>query len=433
MLDCSPDFIAENRQARFRGANFFVEGDGITYGRRIKTHEFPNRDRPYQEDLGEKAIDFKVTAYIAGDNYRADRDALIAACRQRGAGTLALPQEKELRVVCFECKRDWRKDKQGFFAFELHFGEEGEGFLTVTSALLQRLVGVAGANAITQIATGFNAAYNIVGEASWVAAGAVSASRSWLTYADALRLEMQTKTDGDETGATLAADIAAFADNASAVAYGGAGLPIVQQGALGNRRAFVEAPMAARVAETVAHMRLAAASDEQAVETLTALAAYDVRAMPDDPLPQDPAFATWVELSASAKAERANEIALGQLWRRTALVELALAVSGIEYADRRRAIKARADVAELFSREMYAARGNVFDALDQVRGQAVQAISRNIADIRPAVVIEANASLPSYVWAYRLYADASKGTALAARNRVRHPGLMPTVFEAEAP
>jgi prophage DNA circulation protein len=146
-----------------------------------------------------------------------------------------------------------------------------------------------------------------------------------------------------------------------------------------------------------------------------------VRAVPDD------------ALSVTATAERLNEIAIGQLWRRTALVEMAIAASDIDYSDRLAAIAARADVAELFSREMYSARGAVFRELDRVRGQAAMAISRNIADIRPSVGISATESVPAYVWAYRLYGDAKRGTDLAARNRVQHPGLMPINFEAAAP
>ncbi|TNY06237.1 DNA circularization protein, partial [Escherichia coli] len=47
--------IDDLRPASFRGVGFFVASDQGEYGRRGPVHEYPNRDNPYFEDLGEKA------------------------------------------------------------------------------------------------------------------------------------------------------------------------------------------------------------------------------------------------------------------------------------------------------------------------------------------------------------------------------------------
>ncbi|EPR0211413.1 DNA circularization N-terminal domain-containing protein, partial [Escherichia coli] len=39
-------------EASFRGVPFKVEDEGAPVGRRVETHEYPNRDKPYTEDLG---------------------------------------------------------------------------------------------------------------------------------------------------------------------------------------------------------------------------------------------------------------------------------------------------------------------------------------------------------------------------------------------
>ncbi|HHG0355951.1 TPA: DNA circularization N-terminal domain-containing protein, partial [Escherichia coli] len=38
--------------ASFRGVPFKVEEESAGTGRRVETHEYPNRDKPYTEDLG---------------------------------------------------------------------------------------------------------------------------------------------------------------------------------------------------------------------------------------------------------------------------------------------------------------------------------------------------------------------------------------------
>lgn len=38
--------------ASFRGVAFKTEDESLTAGRRVETHEFVNRDKPYTEDLG---------------------------------------------------------------------------------------------------------------------------------------------------------------------------------------------------------------------------------------------------------------------------------------------------------------------------------------------------------------------------------------------
>nr|MDM8590005.1 DNA circularization N-terminal domain-containing protein [Escherichia coli] len=40
------------QDASFRGVPFKVEEESTGTGRRVETHEYPNRDKPYTEDLG---------------------------------------------------------------------------------------------------------------------------------------------------------------------------------------------------------------------------------------------------------------------------------------------------------------------------------------------------------------------------------------------
>lgn len=88
------------RQASFRGVPFFVESREEEGGRRVVIHEFPQRDEIYAEDMGKKARQIPVEAFVLGEDWLSRRDALLDACEEPGPGTLVLPRRASVRVVC---------------------------------------------------------------------------------------------------------------------------------------------------------------------------------------------------------------------------------------------------------------------------------------------------------------------------------------------
>ena len=63
-------------------------------GRRVAIHEYPYRDDAWAEDLGKLPRRFTIQAFIVGDDVYQQRDALLKACEQSGAGTLVHPTNK---------------------------------------------------------------------------------------------------------------------------------------------------------------------------------------------------------------------------------------------------------------------------------------------------------------------------------------------------
>ena len=76
----------------FRGVPFRTVDAEMRVGRRNVVNEYPQRDLPYVDDLGRRARRFVVEAYVIGDGYRAERDALIAAFEAKGSGELIHPR-----------------------------------------------------------------------------------------------------------------------------------------------------------------------------------------------------------------------------------------------------------------------------------------------------------------------------------------------------
>jgi prophage DNA circulation protein len=124
----------------FRNARFHVDTGVRESGRRIVPHEFPKRDVPYAEDMGRRAREFTVRAYIivypmerAADahplhkrNYIPARDALIAALETEGPAELQLPLLGVLNVACSRYRITEEDKLGGYCVFDMSFVEYGQ-------------------------------------------------------------------------------------------------------------------------------------------------------------------------------------------------------------------------------------------------------------------------------------------------------------------
>lgn len=86
------------RGASFRGVPFFVTGSEVDCGRRTVTHEYPQRDVPYVEDIGRATRTISLEAFLVGDDYLEQVKRLMAAVEEPGPGTLVHPWLGEMTV-----------------------------------------------------------------------------------------------------------------------------------------------------------------------------------------------------------------------------------------------------------------------------------------------------------------------------------------------
>ncbi|MDP3088871.1 MAG: DNA circularization N-terminal domain-containing protein [Methylotenera sp.] len=114
------------QKASFRGVAFEVESDDATFGRRVETHEYPQRDIPYVEDLGRKARERNLTGFVIGDDYMAKRDALLGALEKAGAGELVHPYYGRMTVSVTDVRVSHSFRDGGMCSFQISFIESGE-------------------------------------------------------------------------------------------------------------------------------------------------------------------------------------------------------------------------------------------------------------------------------------------------------------------
>lgn len=93
------------QQASFRGVPFGVLGSDGKFGRRVALHQYPNRDKPYVEDMGRSTRKISLTGFLienslvyGGGGVLSQRDAMVAAAETAGKGTLVHPTLGQLQV-----------------------------------------------------------------------------------------------------------------------------------------------------------------------------------------------------------------------------------------------------------------------------------------------------------------------------------------------
>jgi hypothetical protein len=121
------------KQAMYRGAEFFVETDTRSSGRRVAIHEYPKRNVPYSEDMGRKAVKITVQGYLitgpGEDTYLIKKDLLIEQLEKDGPGMLRLPlpyqaQDVEVMVVGYTVTET--RERGGYCTIDMEFVEYGD-------------------------------------------------------------------------------------------------------------------------------------------------------------------------------------------------------------------------------------------------------------------------------------------------------------------
>ena len=394
------------RTASFRGVEFKVEGHDASFGRRQVTHEFPQRDEPYTEDLGRRAREFEVDAYLIGDDYPSQRNQLIAAAETDGPGELVHPYLGNMQVVCTglrlrENSRDTRMCK-----LRLTFTEAGEAKFPTNVTDAVESVSTA-ANAFTEAASGgFVGRFLTDGFPSFVidaAAGKVSSLSSMLS-------NLTVNPLGE------AQAVASFFTKVRAL--GESALHLVTQ----------PSSLAAEIAGIIGDIRdVFGTRSGDVLRTLRATYSLPYSGPLNTP---------------SRRQQAANDEALSALIRRASLAEQATqavitasdsaatiegdsAATGV-FKTREEAVAVRDELTDALDAEAEAAATTVeeFRAMTDLRTQVVRGVpSPDLALPRVAEYTPPSTS-PSLVVAYSLYGTAGRATEIADRNRAPHPGFL---------
>lgn len=380
------------RPASFRGVPFHVDEAAGEYGRRYQHHEYPQRNVPWAEDLGRSQRRWQLTGYVLGAHYMGTRDRLLAACEQPGAGTLVHPYLGRLQVVCESVRYRERNDEGGMCRLELAFAEPG----TQGAPDARRAAGAALRGAARGLATAARSAFagntfRVAGFPDFVARAAAHDLAELARILDALR------------GPTLqVADPIAIAARRRILAL-----------AALTPEAVSADTIAAAVLDAVDAFT-SSVTAAVALDGLTALTLVTFTGPPTTPTP-------------ARLQEAENAQSLTALTHQAAAAALPGAVSAVPLTSYDDVVQVRTRVVDLCDRVEADATDAVYEALADVRAQAVADLAVRGATLRPLRPYQTAFPRPSLTLAHQLYQDATRADELVARTRAPHPGFLPEV------
>jgi hypothetical protein len=416
---------------------FFVEEAGGTHGGRHHDHEYAARDVPYAEPLGRKQRVWPITGYVMGPFFRAQRNALMAACEDDSPGELVHPALGILIVVARNMAWSETREARGRCIFQLEFAEAGlEGepqgqpntdmLLEGAADELGRASGEAftGAEPGSGTASGTPRSYAAASVNDPVVPGGAFDVNATLTYvADYAKIDVQGLARTLEVLRMPAAgyDQAPVAEAIGKLYNQGPDLvydpPALADMVADTFAAFTNGEDAATVA--TAMLRIAndytagAKSSDVGISTL----AY---------VPQYPAT---TRLDINTRCWQA-------LCRQNALRELGYCIPALDIESYEQGVSLQQRVNEAFDKaEQAASTGgydNVFIALITLRHRINADIENRNAGNAPMVPYKTQRNENAIVLAWRLYQDPQRDLELVGAARCRTPCFMPLTAKVKA-
>jgi prophage DNA circulation protein len=386
--------------ASFREVPFFVDGHETNIGRRVQVHEYPQRDKPFAEDLGRKARSITLAAYVLGPSYMVARDLLAEAVEMPGSGKLVHPYLGEMQCTVTDCKISESTAEGGKATFSITLVEAGENVFTTAAESTAATV-VAKADYAEQAKqSNFERRHSVQGKPAFVAQ---ASGRIFEQALAGIQSAVGLVRGAAHKIAELQRDIDVQRRDLVDLIYAPAS---AAQALVGNIKALVRG-----VAETPA-------------DSLS-LARALYRFGADLPL--------IVPATTSRKAQADNQAELLSLVRVAALAEGARAAARVEFDSYQAAIAARDELVDGLTEVMEQAgtADEVYDALRGLRSAVVRDIAARGADLARLVAWTPQATQPSLALAQQLYADATREAELLTRNRVRHPLFVPGAVPLE--
>lgn len=377
--------------ASFRGKPFLVESSERGGGRRAVVHEFPFRDDPFVEDLGRKARTFRVDGYVIGDDYLAQRDALLAALEAaEGPGELVHPYHGIRRAICTSVTvRESRADG-GIAQFSIEFAETPAQTPVPTIAVDSASQVDASANAaIAATKAELVRKYKPAGLPSFALASAETALRN---ASDGLGGALSPVIGVTQELSAMTAQVSILTSTAASLVRQPDAILDAFRGAivvLGNTIRSAPGPV------------MRALADAYAVNMGSAV----------------------VGGTATRVREAANQVALTGGLRRVVAIETARLTPLVSYVSIEEATVARDRAAGMLEEQASDADDTAYPALVTLRSDVMRAVpgANTFARI---VTVTRRVAIPSLLLAYQLYGDVDREADILARNGIRHPGFI---------
>jgi prophage DNA circulation protein len=383
------------RPASFRGVPFQVESTDLGAGRRTQLHEYPQRDKPYVEDLGRATRDLAFSGFVVGEDYVDQANKLLGALEQAGPGTLVHPWFGTLQVSLKEPARVSFDAGLGQARFSMSFVEAGELEFPTAASSTQAASRNAASALETASVKSFADRFSVKGFQDFVSAAANG------NLGDMLGIVSSSEI-GKVLG--LANSLASTVSTAIALVSNPSSLGWKILGALGL----------SGLATTVAAW-------SSIVRSLSRVGSSSSLSDPAPPSVYTPSR-QQAYINASAINALARQALIAQAVGASSLVGTKIDSKPISYNDM---IAVRDDLIATIDKESLTATDSVYEALQVARLAVWQDLTVRARDNARLTTLTPPEVLPALAIAYDYYEDAAREADIVARNGVRHPGFVP--------
>jgi hypothetical protein len=377
----------------------------MPFGRRAITHEFPKRDKPYTEDMGRRAREYRFEAYFLGDNYLSERDRLLEAIEKNDTpGTLVHPTLGDILAKPTECRLHYTELDGGIEYLELVFVEAGEPRYPNQQRDTQALVKSSGGDALEAIQRVFTGSFRTASLPEFVTEDArivgVNTVRQLREVVERLNTgEPEPMAELEEEAEKLKTDLQA---------------PVPQ--VLRQPELF-----AARVIALFLSINLIFRNPTDAFRAFKRLSRYG------------DGWTPILETTTTRRQQARNRREQIALARRTALIGMAQTAADIDFDSYDDAVSLRDDLADRLDAELLAmgdtGEDDALVSMEALRAKMVEDLTVRGGNLERVKRVRFARNLPALVASYDVYETANRDGEVIRRNRIRHPGFCPDELE----
>lgn len=391
--------------ASFRGVPFEVKTSDLQVGRRTQAFEYPQRDKPFIEDLGRSARQIELEAVIVGADFIPRMNRLIAAMEAQGSGTLVHPFLGEMTVTPQATTRvSYDTNGLGVATATLSFIESGEYEFPGTAADAGSAIQSA-ANAIQSAAgDAFADVFDIGGMNDYGVAAVVTGGQDFLANAS-LQNFLQS-TGLSDAAAELSADLGTLVYAKDQLATRASGL-FNLGGMLGSSLGW------SGIANQLSRLVQLPFCHRSSFASPTLLSADDINGAAGAMQSLFRQSMVTGLVNAASMVGTDEDAAPGSAVKVAAYDELMATLDGVLDAID---TEAEADAPDDVFLALEDARSAVWDGIKARAERRARLIDYRPPEVMPALVV-----------AYDYYADATRDGEIAERNNIRHPGFVPSV------
>ncbi|OJA82906.1 multidrug DMT transporter [Burkholderia ubonensis] len=439
-------YFDQLRPASFRGISFVSLSGSSSFGRRKQTHEYPQRDVPWVEDLGRGTRRIRMLGFVIGDNVIAQRDVMISACESAGDGELVHPTlgRRTVSLMDFRSVEHWEHGR--YFEFQFEFIEGGpRTYPTAEAATLESVLNsVTGLNVAAALDFA-KTALNAVSYGAAVLGSIVNTAVGWYTFATGLVGDARNLF---QLLFSLPGDFGRLFGSATKPTFGRGPSAPVPSGI--TVQSLIESATTARANVSAAAATLDAAARSFSASTVDNFTGAvqgvtsAVVAATNDPSDSVRLLAALATFSASSDATKSVigtamgsvEGACADFFRRTSIGAVAQASASYQPRSSDDAAQMRDFVTGLIDSEMTIAGDSgadqTYEALSALRAAVVADLNKRGAALSSIKAFEIAQPMPSLALATRIYRDPTRADELVSEADPVHPAFMPTTFKALA-